>query len=103
MGLTSLGYLWRREQTELLQEMIDSEVEAILVKVASIGLQPRRHLGKTIAQLQPQLMMLVSDAAGRFDMEVYRLLTWVDVVNVLCCAVSCTAIVEREVSDERLR
>ncbi|KAE9042805.1 hypothetical protein PR003_g3608 [Phytophthora rubi] len=58
LGLTSLGYLWRREQTELLQEMIDSEVEAILVKVASIGLQPRRHLGKTIAQLQPQLMML---------------------------------------------
>ncbi|KAG2781362.1 hypothetical protein PC129_g3558 [Phytophthora cactorum] len=58
LGLTSLGYLWRREQTELLQEMIDSDVEAILVKVASIGLQPRRHLGKTIAELQPQLMML---------------------------------------------
>lgn len=58
LGLTSLGYLWRREQTELLQEMIDSDVEAILVKVASIGLQPRRHLGKTIAELQPQFMNL---------------------------------------------
>ncbi|ETI50709.1 hypothetical protein L917_05528 [Phytophthora nicotianae] len=58
LGLTSLGYLWRREQTELLQEMIDSDMDAILVKVASIGLQPRRHLGKTIAELQPQLMML---------------------------------------------
>ncbi|OWZ19861.1 hypothetical protein PHMEG_0005815 [Phytophthora megakarya] len=58
LGLTSLGYLWRREQTELLQEMIDSEVEAILVKVASIGLQPQRHLGKSIAELHPQLMTL---------------------------------------------
>ncbi|CAI5745935.1 unnamed protein product [Peronospora destructor] len=58
LDLISLGYLWRREQTELLQEMIDSEMEAILIKVASIGLHPRKHLGKTIAELQPQLMML---------------------------------------------
>ncbi|TDH69588.1 hypothetical protein CCR75_003929 [Bremia lactucae] len=58
LGLTSLGYLWRRDQTELLQEMIDSKVEAILIKVASIGLQPHLHLGKTIAELQPQLMTL---------------------------------------------
>ncbi|GMF39735.1 unnamed protein product [Phytophthora fragariaefolia] len=66
--------------------MIDSEMEAILVKVASIGLQPRRHLGKTIAQLQPQLMMLVSDVAARFEM--YRLLTGDGVMDVLCCFVS---------------
>ncbi|KAF4322703.1 hypothetical protein JM18_002539 [Phytophthora kernoviae] len=58
LGLTSIGYLWRREQTELLQEMIDSEVEAIVVKVASIGLNPKKHLGKTIAELQPQFMTL---------------------------------------------
>ena len=59
LGLASLGYLWRREQTELLQEMIDSNVEAILVKVASIGLDVRMHLGKTIGELQGQLLMLV--------------------------------------------
>ncbi|CEG45936.1 Predicted ATPase (PP-loop superfamily) [Plasmopara halstedii] len=58
VGLTSLSYLWRRDQTELLQEMIDSKIEAILIKIASIGLQPRMHLGKTIAELQPQLMTL---------------------------------------------
>ncbi|RLN06643.1 hypothetical protein BBJ28_00010988 [Nothophytophthora sp. Chile5] len=39
--------------------MIDSDMEAILVKVASIGLLPHKHLGKTIAELQPQLMTLV--------------------------------------------
>ena len=33
----SLGYLWQRDQPALLQEMIDSNVEAILVKVAAMG------------------------------------------------------------------
>jgi hypothetical protein len=44
--------------------MIDSDVDAILVKVASIGLHPLRHLGKTIAELQPQFMMLVRRGRG---------------------------------------
>ena len=37
LGLTSLAYLWRRDQSELLKEMIDSGVSAILIKVASMG------------------------------------------------------------------
>lgn len=40
--------------------MIDSGIEAIVVKVASIGLQPRKHLGRTIADLQMDFMQLVS-------------------------------------------
>lgn len=39
LGLTSLAYLWQKEQHELLKEMIDSGVEAILVKVAAMGLE----------------------------------------------------------------
>ncbi|KAJ0401888.1 hypothetical protein ATCC90586_009010 [Pythium insidiosum] len=58
LGLTSLGYLWRRDQVELLGDMVDADVEAILVKVAAIGLKPRRHLGRTIAELQPELLAL---------------------------------------------
>ncbi|TMW60109.1 hypothetical protein Poli38472_000151 [Pythium oligandrum] len=58
LGLTSLGYLWRRDQEELLDEMIESGIEAILVKVAAIGLQPRRHLGRTIGDLQMDLLGL---------------------------------------------
>merc|ERR1719318_826658 len=34
LGLTCLAYLWRREQDFLLKEMIDSGIEAILIKVA---------------------------------------------------------------------
>lgn len=29
----SLAYLWRREQAELLQEMIDCQLDAIIIKV----------------------------------------------------------------------
>ncbi|KAH9190361.1 hypothetical protein AeNC1_007666 [Aphanomyces euteiches] len=53
LNLISLAYLWRRPQDELMQEMIEADINAILVKVASMGLVPRRHLGRTIADLYP--------------------------------------------------
>jgi diphthamide synthase (EF-2-diphthine--ammonia ligase) len=31
--------------------MIDSKMEAILIKVAAFGLLPEKHLGKTIKEL----------------------------------------------------
>ncbi|QRV87372.1 diphthamide biosynthesis protein [Ceratobasidium sp. AG-Ba] len=42
----------KRDQRELMSEMIQAGVEAILIKVAGIGLQ-ERHLGKTLAQMEP--------------------------------------------------
>ena len=50
LGLTSLSYLWRLgPQKELLQQMLDDGIEAILVKVACPpGLVPRKHLNKTL-------------------------------------------------------
>lgn len=33
LNLTSLAYLWRRDQAELLQEMIDCQLDAIIIKV----------------------------------------------------------------------
>ena len=38
LGLVSLGYLWRREQQELLREMIGAGVHAVLIKVAALGI-----------------------------------------------------------------
>lgn len=55
LNLVPLAYLWRRDQTELLQEMIDCQVHSILIKVASLGLVPDRHLGKSLRDLQPHL------------------------------------------------
>ena len=37
LGLVSLAYLWKRDQKELLQEMIESKVHAVLIKVAAMG------------------------------------------------------------------
>lgn len=59
LGLVSLAYLWRRNQTELLQEMINNQVVAILIKTAGMGLFPQKICGKTLAQVQPLLEKLV--------------------------------------------
>ncbi len=37
LGLVSLAYLWQRDQEELLKEMIDCGLEAIIIKVAAMG------------------------------------------------------------------
>jgi len=42
---------------ELLQEMVDTGVDAILIKVAGIGLTPQ-HLGKSLAEMQSTLLKL---------------------------------------------
>jgi diphthine-ammonia ligase len=62
LGLVSLAYLWQRDQAELLREMIAAGVDAVLIKVASSGLYPRRHLLKSLASVEPQFRMLaISD------------------------------------------
>ncbi|BBN10589.1 diphthine-ammonia ligase [Marchantia polymorpha subsp. ruderalis] len=58
LGLISLAYMWKQEQPYLLQNMIDSGLHAVLVKVAVLGLDPKKHLGKDLATLQPLLMKL---------------------------------------------
>lgn len=59
MGLTSLCYLWQRDQEELLGEMIAGYINAVLIKVAALGLTPEKHLGKTIEECQAEFSLLV--------------------------------------------
>lgn len=59
LGICSLSYLWRRDQKELLQEMIDCNIEAIVIKVAALGLDPTKHLGLRIDKLMPHLVKMV--------------------------------------------
>lgn len=61
LSLTPLSYLWQRDQAELLSDMIASGMEAILIKVAGIGLTTK-HLGKTLTEMQPTLTKLVGEA-----------------------------------------
>ena len=59
LALTPLSYLWQRDQAELLSEMVEAGLVAILIKVAGVGLTTQ-HLGKTLGQMQPTLQKLVS-------------------------------------------
>jgi diphthine-ammonia ligase len=55
LNLVSLAYLWEKDQSSLLAEMVNNSMDVILVKVASAGLSPRMHLGASLATLRPYL------------------------------------------------
>ena len=61
-----MAYLWQRDQDELIEEMVGCKIEAILIKVAALGLEPAMHLGKTIAELKDHLRRM----SGRFGNNV---------------------------------
>jgi len=52
LGVVSLAYAWKQApQRELLDVIIGrAQIEAVLVKVAAMGLEPRRDLGKTLRE-----------------------------------------------------
>ncbi|XP_042300383.1 diphthine--ammonia ligase isoform X3 [Sceloporus undulatus] len=58
LALQPLAYLWRQDQETLLKEMISSNIQAIIIKVAAFGLVPDKHLGKTLDEMEPYLLEL---------------------------------------------
>ncbi|KAK6479100.1 diphthine--ammonia ligase-like [Huso huso] len=58
LNLQPLAYLWRRNQEDLLREMISSNIQAMIIKVAAFGLDPDKHLGKTLDQMEVYLKQL---------------------------------------------
>lgn len=57
LNLKMLAYLWDQNQDSLLQSMIDNNFNAILIKVACMGLN-KDHIGKTIKDMLPTLRKL---------------------------------------------
>ena len=57
LGLTSLAYLWQRDQEELMGEMCSTNMDARIIKVAAIGLDDS-DLGKSLKQIQPKLLQI---------------------------------------------
>lgn len=55
LGIESLAYLWMRQPSEILDMAHELSVRAILVKTASIGLVPRKLIGKTLEEARPTL------------------------------------------------
>ena len=58
LGLVPLTYLWQRNRSELLSEMVAAGVKAILVKVAGAGLEPEKHLGRHACTSRPTYMTI---------------------------------------------
>ncbi|AOW07181.1 hypothetical protein B0I72DRAFT_134279 [Yarrowia lipolytica] len=58
LGLISLSYLWQRDQVELLDEIVKSKLDARIIKVAGMGLKPQTHIGKSLADIQQELLLL---------------------------------------------
>ncbi|XP_041901528.1 diphthine--ammonia ligase-like isoform X3 [Corvus kubaryi] len=58
LNLQPLAYLWHWNQEILLKEMISSNIQAIIIKVAAFGLDPDKHLGKTLGEMEPILLEL---------------------------------------------
>lgn len=56
LNLKMLAYLWHRNQKELLAEMIDCNVKAVIIKVAAMGLDPAKHLGMTLKEIYPHML-----------------------------------------------
>lgn len=65
LGLTSLAYLWQRDQQDLMSEMVESSMDAILIKVAAVGLN-ETHLGKSLKDMFATLLRLNQ----RFDVHI---------------------------------
>ena len=54
---TSLAPIWKQDFKPLLKNMIDSGIEAILIRVCSYGLK-EKHLGKSLGELREYLEKL---------------------------------------------
>lgn len=57
LDLKMLAYLWNQDQDSLLQDMIENNFEAILIKVACMGLN-KEHVCLTIEKMQNSLRKL---------------------------------------------
>lgn len=58
LGLLSLAFLWQREQSALLDEMLDvHHIDAVIIKTAAIGLG-RAQLGRSLRDVRPTLQSL---------------------------------------------
>lgn len=57
LGLVSLAYLWGRDQSALLEEMIEQKLHAVLIKTAVIGLGAG-DLGRSLSEMRDKLFSL---------------------------------------------
>lgn len=57
LGLTSLSYLWQRKQEEILEEMNNVGLDARVVKVAAVGLEPEKWIWRNVADVRNRRLL----------------------------------------------
>ncbi|EFO26677.1 ATP-binding domain-containing protein 4 [Loa loa] len=65
LNLESLTYLWNADQAVLFNEIISSGIEAIVVKVAALGLSVK-HLGQPLIEMKDLLL----DLSNRYGVHI---------------------------------
>lgn len=95
LGLESFSFLWQRNQAELLNEMINNNIEAVLIKVCAMGLN-KIDLMKSIKELQPKFTKLnkeiqlnVCGEGGEYetitlDCNIYKKRIIIDEYEAIC-------------------
>lgn len=95
LDIDMLAYMWGQDQHSLLQQMIDAGFNAILIKVACLGLSDK-HIGKTLKEMQTELRTLheeyktnVCGEGGEFeslvlDCPLYKKRLILDSYEVIC-------------------
>lgn len=95
LGIEMLAYLWHKDQDELLQSMIDNNFNAILIKVACMGLS-KQHVGLSIGEMQAYLRKLnkeyetnVCGEGGEYetlvlDCPLYKKRLVLDTFDIVC-------------------
>jgi diphthine-ammonia ligase len=73
LGLVSFAPLWRIPQKVLLDAMIASGIDAVLVKTAVYGLNPLKVLGKSIRELQSLLIEIGNPCGEGGEYETFVL------------------------------
>uniref|UniRef100_A0A0X3PSF6 Diphthine--ammonia ligase n=1 Tax=Schistocephalus solidus TaxID=70667 RepID=A0A0X3PSF6_SCHSO len=61
LHLSSFAFLWRRDQRELLMDIISSKLHAVIVKIAAYGLDIKTCLGSSLSDFAPRLLRLSED------------------------------------------
>ena len=54
--------------------MIDGGLEAVVIKVAALGLDPSKHLGMRLQEIQPHLLKMVNIGEGNLIIRYLYLL-----------------------------
>ena len=58
LGLVSLAFLWHIDQRRLLRDILNSGIDAVIVKIGSLGLSPDKHLAKHLSEVEKDLLRL---------------------------------------------